>query len=121
MVEKVTRPSKSSKPTSSKVKDEDLSMEIDDDRDADVEMAQQTDASEDVEMSMMDEDDDGSDVPERAKAAAKKALKKEKKIIPIGKNGLKKRRVIKTRKTMGKDGYFREFLGYFSHLKQSVD
>ena len=48
---------------------------------------------------------DDSDVPHEKP----KRQRKPKKVIPVGKNGLKKKRVVKTRTTADAKGYMREF------------
>ena len=51
------------------------------------------------------------DMADGTTSEPKKARKKrEKKIIPVGKNGLKKKKVIKTKKTMDDHGYMRKYL-----------
>ena len=45
--------------------------------------------------------DDESDVPPEKP----KRKRREKKVIPIGKNGLKKKRIVKSRMTMDEKGY----------------
>lgn len=53
-----------------------------------------------------------------APVKAKPKPRKPKTVIPIGRNGLKKRKVTKTRRTMGADGYTRQF---FLSSQQRVD
>ena len=65
----------------------------------------------DVEMSMdLDEpeppEDEDSDVP----VVKPKRKRAEKTAVPVGKNGIKKRKVTKTRHFKGEDGYMRELL-----------
>ena len=50
-------------------------------------------------MDDMDVDYDVDDIPKPRRK------KKEKKVIPVGKNGLKKRRVVKTRTAMDDKGF----------------
>ncbi|KAF5316136.1 hypothetical protein D9619_006455 [Psilocybe cf. subviscida] len=54
----------------------------------------------------VDEDVDMEDVDAPVKAKPKP--RKPKTVIPVGRNGLKKRKVTKTRRTMGADGYTRK-------------
>lgn len=44
--------------------------------------------------------------PEPARKPARKAQRKPKKEVPVGRNGLKKRRVVKSRMTTDDKGYF---------------
>ena len=44
--------------------------------------------------------------PEPARKPARKAQRKPKKEVPVGSNGLKKRRVVKSRMTTDDKGYF---------------
>lgn len=61
------------------------------------------------------EEMDDVDMADGTTAEPKKARKKrEKKIIPIGSNGLKKKKVTKTRRTMDKNGYMRKYLIYLT-------
>lgn len=55
-----------------------------------------------------DEDVDMEDIDAPVKPKPKP--RKPRTVVPVGKNGLKKRKVIKTRRTIGEDGYTRECL-----------
>ena len=44
--------------------------------------------------------------PEPARKPARKAQRKPKKEVPVGRNGFKKRRVVKSRTTTDDKGYF---------------
>lgn len=53
---------------------------------------------------------DDVDMADGTTAEPKKARKKrEKKTIPVGRNGLKKKKVMKTKKTMDDNGYMRKY------------
>jgi DNA polymerase delta subunit 3 len=56
----------------------------------------------DVEM----EDREPEREPEPARAPTRKTRRKPKKEVPVGRNGLKKRRVVKSRMTTDEKGYF---------------
>jgi hypothetical protein len=56
----------------------------------------------DVEM----EDREPEPEPEPARPRARKTQRKPKKEVPVGRNGLKKRRVVKSRLTTDEKGYF---------------
>ena len=54
---------------------------------------------------------DDVDMADGTTAEPKKARKKrEKKTITVGRNGLKKKKVMKTKKTMDDNGYMRKYL-----------
>ena len=54
---------------------------------------------------------DDVDMADGTTAEPKKARKgREKKTIPVGRNGLKKKKVMKTRRTMDDNGYMRKHL-----------
>ena len=54
---------------------------------------------------------DDVDMADETAPEPKKARKKrEKKTIPIGRNGLKKKKVTKTKKSMDDNGYMRKYL-----------
>lgn len=61
---------------------------------------QEAEAEEEGDIEMQDEDED-DDVP----VVKRKVKRKPKKVIPLGKNGLPKRRVVKSRKTKNAKGY----------------
>jgi DNA polymerase delta subunit 3 len=64
-------------------------------------------ANDDDEKEQMDD----VDMADGTTAEPKKIRKKrEKKTIPVGKNGLKKKKVMKTKKTMDDNGYMRKYL-----------
>jgi len=44
--------------------------------------------------------------PARARAPTRKTQRKPKKEVPVGRNGLKKRKVVKSRMTTDEKGYF---------------
>jgi DNA polymerase delta subunit 3 len=47
--------------------------------------------------------------PARARGPTRKTQRKPKKEVPVGRNGLKKRRVVKSRMTTDEKGYFGAF------------
>ena len=54
---------------------------------------------------------DDVDMADGTTVEPKKVRKKrEKKTIPVGRNGLKKKKVMKTKKTMDDNGYMRKYL-----------
>jgi DNA polymerase delta subunit 3 len=63
--------------------------------------------SNDDEKEQMDDVDMADGTTSEPKKARKK---REKKTIPVGRNGLKKKKVMKTKKTMGDNGYMRKYL-----------
>ena len=62
---------------------------------------------DDDEKEQMDDVDMADGTAEPKKARRKK---REKKMIPVGRNGLKKKKVMKTKKTMDDNGYMRKYL-----------
>lgn len=64
-------------------------------------------ANDDDEMEQMDDVEMADGTTSEPKKARKK---REKKIIPIGRNGLRKKKVMKTKKTMDDHGYMRKYL-----------
>lgn len=50
--------------------------------------------------------------PEPARKPARKAQRKPKKEVPVGRNGLKKKRVVKSRMTTDDKGYFGAWLTF---------
>jgi DNA polymerase delta subunit 3 len=64
-------------------------------------------ANDDDEMEQMDDVEMADGTTSEPKKARKK---REKKIIPIGRNGLRKKKVMKTKKTMDDNGYMRKHL-----------
>ena len=72
-------------------------------------------ASANVSTTVDDEDEqmpvDDADMADGTASEPKKTRKKrEKKIIPVGRNGLKKKKVMKTKKTIDGNGYMRKYL-----------
>lgn len=65
------------------------------------ELEEGTSEPEDVEM----KDEDEDDVPQ-----VKPRKKKPRKVIPVGRNGLKKKRVVKSRMTVQDNGYMGLYL-----------
>lgn len=57
----------------------------------------------------MEELDDIDMADETVSESKKPRKKREKKIIPVGRNGLKKKRVTKTKKTIDDNGYMRKY------------
>lgn len=60
----------------------------------------------DVEMENRDPEPEPEPEPEPARAPKRKTQRKPKKELPVGRNGLKKRRVVKSRMTTDEKGYF---------------
>jgi len=62
----------------------------------------------DVEMEDREQDPEPEPEPEpaRARAPTRKTRRKPKKEVPVGRNGLKKKRVVKSRMTTDEKGYF---------------
>jgi DNA polymerase delta subunit 3 len=61
----------------------------------------------DVEMEDREPEHEPEPEPARARArATRKTQRKPKKEVPVGRNGLKKRRVVKSRMTTDEKGYF---------------
>lgn len=64
---------------------------------------------------------DDADMADGTASEPKKTRKKrEKKIIPVGRNGLKKKKVMKTKKTIDGNGYMRKYL-FSSYVFFMVD
>jgi DNA polymerase delta subunit 3 len=63
-------------------------------------------ANDDEKEQMDDVDMADGTTPEPKKTRKKR----EKKTIPVGRNGLKKKKVMKTKKTMDDNGYMRKYL-----------
>jgi DNA polymerase delta subunit 3 len=55
---------------------------------------------------MEDREPEPEPEPEPVRAANRKTRRKPKKEVPVGRNGLKKRRVVKSRMTTDEKGYF---------------
>ena len=64
-------------------------------------------ANDDDEKEQMDDVDMADGTTSEPKKVRKK---REKKTVPVGKNGLKKKKVMKTKKTMDDNGYMRKYL-----------
>ena len=59
-----------------------------------------------TDVEMEDREPEPEPEPARARAPARKTQRKPKKEVPVGRNGLKKRRVVKSRMTTDEKGYF---------------
>ena len=70
---------------------------------------------------MEDREPEPEPEPARARAPKRKTQRKPKKEVPVGRNGLKKRRVVKSRMTTDEKGYFGAssvcFIIYLSYLR----
>jgi hypothetical protein len=73
---------------------------------------QEEEEEEDVKMAEPNEE-----VESEAEQAPKpKPKRKPKKVVPVGKNGLKKKRIIKSRTTMDSKGFVGAFSSNYTHL-----